>query len=51
MSDVVDAKSDLVGSISELKWIGIETPNLNGLSDSYKVENLAQNLKQMIFQD
>ena len=50
MSDVVDSK-DLRSSISELDSLGLEIPNLNELNDSYEVENLVENLKQMLFQD
>ena len=51
MSDVRDSKSDLAGSISELESLGLETPKLNELNDSYEVENLVENLKQMLFHD
>ena len=51
MSDVFDSKWDLRSSISELESLGLETPNLNELNDSYEVENLVENLKQMYFED
>jgi hypothetical protein len=49
MSDVIDSKRDLRSSISELESLGLETPNLNELNDSYEVKNLVENLKQMYF--
>ena len=50
MSDVRDSKSDLAGSISELESLGLETPKLNELNDSYEVENLVENIKQRYFE-
>ena len=38
MSEVRDSISDLAGSISELECLGLETPKLNELNDSYEVE-------------
>jgi hypothetical protein len=38
-------------SISELESLGLETPNFNELNDSYEVENLVENLKQILFQE
>ncbi len=35
--------------MSELESLGIETPKLNELNDSYEVESLLNNLKQMLF--
>jgi hypothetical protein len=35
--------------MSELESLGLETPRLNELNDSYEVENLVDNLKQMLF--
>jgi len=37
--------------MSELESLGLETPKLNELNDSYEVENLVENLKQMLFHD
>ena len=51
MSDMMDRKSKLPSSISELESLGLETRNLNELNDSYEVENLVENLKQMLFKD
>ena len=51
MIDLIDSKSDLGSSISELESLGLETPQLNELNDSYEVENLVENLKQKLFQD
>jgi len=51
MSDVLYGKWDLSSSISELESLGLETLNLNELNDSYEVENLVENLKQMYFED
>ena len=51
MSDVRDSKSDLAGSISELESLGLETPKLNELNDSYELENLVENIKQRYFED
>jgi hypothetical protein len=51
MSDMMDSKSKLHRSISELESLGLETGQLNELNDSYEVENLVENLKQMLFKD
>ena len=51
MSDMMDRKSKLPSSISELESLGLETRQLNELNDSYEVDNLVENLKQMFFQD
>jgi len=51
MSDVMYGIWELRSSISELESLGLETPNLNELNDSYEVENLVENLKQMYFED
>ena len=48
---MVDSKWDLHNSMSELESLGLETPKLNELNDSYEVENLLENLKQMLFQE
>ena len=50
MSHMIDSKSDLNSSISELESFGVETPKLNELNDSYEVGNLVENLKQMFYQ-
>ncbi|MGC2430088.1 MAG: hypothetical protein WA393_03525 [Nitrososphaeraceae archaeon] len=50
MTDMIESKSDLGGSISELESLGLETPKLNELNDSYEVENLVVNLKKF-YQD
>jgi len=47
----MDRKSKLPSSLSELESLGLETRQLNELNDSYEVENLVENLKQMLFQD
>ena len=46
MSGMMNRKWDLPTSISELESVGLETPKLNELNDSYEVENLVENLKQ-----
>ena len=51
MSDILSGKSELTSSISELESLGLETLNLNELNDSYEVEYLVKNLKQMFYQD
>jgi hypothetical protein len=51
MSDIMNSKLDLPSSMSELESLGLETPKLNELNDSYEVENLVDNLKQMLYQD
>jgi hypothetical protein len=48
---MIDSKSDLGGSMSELESLGLETPKLNELNDSYEVENLIENLKQNFYQE
>ena len=50
MSEMIDNKWELPSSMSELESLGIETPNLNELNDSYEVGNLVENLKQMLYQ-
>jgi hypothetical protein len=40
MTDMIDSKSDLGSSISELESLGLETKKLNELNDSYEVENI-----------
>ena len=51
MTDLIDSKLVLGSSISELESLGLRTMKLNELNDSYEVENLVENLKQMLFQD
>ena len=51
MTDMIDSNSDLGSSISELESLGLETPKLNELNDSYEVKNLVENLKQMLYQE
>ena len=51
MTDMINIKSNLPSSISELQSLGLNTHNLNEFNDSYEVENLVENLKQMLFQD
>jgi hypothetical protein len=40
MYDMINSKWDLPTSMSELESLGLETPKLNELNDSYEVENL-----------
>jgi len=49
MCDMIEDKSYLCNSMSELESLGLETPKLNELNDSYEVGNLVNNLKQMLF--
>jgi hypothetical protein len=51
MTDIIDTKSNLVSSISELESLGLKTKKFNELNDSYEVENLVENLKQMLLQE
>jgi hypothetical protein len=51
MSDITKDEWDLASSMSELESLGLETPKLNELNDSYEVENLVVNLKHMFYQD
>jgi hypothetical protein len=51
MYEVADSQWDLRSSISELESLGLETRQLNELNDSYEVDNLVENLKQMLFKD
>ena len=50
MSDNMNSECDLRSSMSELESLGLETPKLNELNDSYEVENLVVNLKQRFYQ-
>ena len=47
--DMINNKPFLYNSMSELESLGLETPKLNELNDSYEVGNLVDNLKQMLF--
>jgi hypothetical protein len=49
MCDMIYNKSYLYRSISELESLGLETPKLNELNDTYEVGNLVNNLKLMLF--
>ena len=49
-TDMIDTRSGRGSSISELEPLGLKT-KLNELNDSYEVENLVENLKQMLFQE
>jgi hypothetical protein len=49
MSDMIDSKSEIRSSISELGSLGLETSKVNELNDSYEVGNLVENLKQMLY--
>ena len=44
-------KWDFACSVSELESLGLQTPKLNELNDSYEIENLVENLKQKHYQD
>ena len=46
---MITNKPFLYNSMSELESLGLETPKLNELNDSYEVGNLVDNLKQMLF--
>ena len=49
--DIRKTYADLYSSISELESLGLERTKLNELHDSYEVENLVNNLKQMLFME
>ena len=51
MADMIDSKSDLGSSISELGSLGLNSHNLNEFNDSYEVEKSSGKFKQMLFQD
>ena len=46
-----NSKWDLSCSVSELESLGLQTPKLNELNDSYEIEKLVENLKQNLYQD
>ena len=43
-----NSKWDLACSVSELESLGLQTPKLNELNDSYEIEKLVENLKQKL---
>ena len=43
MTDIINSKSDLGSSISELESLGLKFPNLNELKDTYQIKNLVEN--------
>ena len=49
MSDMINSKSELRSSITELESLGIKFPNLNELVDNHEMENIVENLKQVLF--
>ena len=46
-----NSKWDLACSVSEIESLGLQTPKLNELNDSYEIEKLVENLKQNLYQD
>ena len=46
-----NSKWDLASSVPELESLGLQTPKLNELNDSYEIEKLVENLKQKLFKD
>ena len=40
-----NSKCNLSCSVSELESLGLQTPKLNELNDSYEIEKLVENLK------
>ena len=51
MTEMINSKSVLPSSISELQSLGLRTENLNEFNDYYEIGNLVENLKQMLFQE
>jgi hypothetical protein len=51
MEHITESELDIPTSVSELESLGIKTPQLNDLNDSYEIGNLIENLKQMYIQD
>ena len=45
------SKWDLARSVSEVESLGLQTRKLNELNDSYEIEKLVENLKQMLYQE
>jgi hypothetical protein len=48
---MIDSKSYLCSLKCKLESLGLESPKLNELNDSYEVEILVDDLKQMLFQE
>ena len=48
---MIDSKSDLYSSISELGSLGLETPKLNESNDFYQIGNLVDSLRLILFVD
>ena len=48
---MIDSKSKPNIALSELESLGLETPKLNELNDSYEVENLVEIIKQTLFRE
>ena len=46
-----NSKWDLASSVPELESLGLQTPKLNELNDSYEIEKLVENLKQNLYHD
>ena len=46
-----NSKWDFACSVSELESLGLQIRKLNELNDSYEIEKLEENLKQMYFAD
>ena len=46
-----NGKWDLASSVSQLEFLGLQTPKLNELNDSYEIEKLVENLKQNLYHD
>ena len=46
-----DSRLDLASSVSEMESLGLQTPKLNELNDSYEIEKLVENLKQNLYHD
>jgi len=46
-----NSNCDLANSVLELESLGLHSPNLNELNDSYEIENLVEHLKQNLYQN